>query len=193
MRALLFAILGAAWLTASAAACTCRLNPGAPGTIDPISTQPGFSPSSIESPRGATLSFGAPSAWDAVPTSELEGSLIARRDSAPSGATEFYTNLSVVVPPREGRELLEYARAHKCALENQGGSAIAERKLELGVRDAYELVVQWGGSNPHTMIELIEVFGEEVFLVRCAMAPDELESTRGLCSDIFGTFSIQAP
>lgn len=179
-------------LTLSASACRCKLDAAEARALDPTGTPASFSEVPVVTPREATLSFAVPDDW--VEPNDLHGNLTARTDPDPTSG--FHINVSVTVQPRGSRDLAEYTRAHKCALEQEKGEVTLAREVHLDDTTAYELVTRWPSTDavpPYVTVELIEVFGEEAIIIRCAMAEAELENTWPLCDRIFATASISGP
>lgn len=142
---------------------------------------------SAQSPKGVTVSFGVPSDWVEIPPPN-ESTLFVR--GAPKKiAAEGTTVTLVAVEFAGGRtELADYTR------QRLAGLAVvdSEGPLRVGTMYGYEFVVRWSGpSGDRNTVQLLLATGDEAIAVTCVLLPEQFETVRGLCDEIFATVSIE--
>lgn len=142
---------------------------------------------SAQTPKGVTVSFGVPSEWVEVPPPN-ESTLFVR--GAPYKIAAGGTKATLVAVEFAGgrTELADYTRQRLSLL----APVRSEGPLQVGTMNGYEFVVHWSGpSGDKDTVQLLLATGDEAIAVTCELLPDQLETLRGLCDEIFATVAIE--
>lgn len=172
----------------SVSACVCKLDASNVRTIDPAGTLSGWSTVCGAIEGGTAVSIRVPDGWEEP--DYFHKKLIARM--APAEAEDVRTSVTVTIHPLGDADgLCEYVRDKKRAIDQSSVTELTgESAVRLNNRDAYEIAFEMTTPVPHESVDMVEVVGEEVVIVSCAFAKGELETTRKLCDDLFGTVTI---
>jgi len=142
---------------------------------------------SAQTPKGVTVSFGVPSEWVEVPPPN-ESTLFVR--GAPYKIAAGGTKATLVAVEFAGgrTELADYTRQRLSGL----APIQSEGPLQVGTMNGYEFVARWSGpSGDRNTVQLLLATGDEAIAVTCELLPEQFETLRGLCDEIFATVAIE--
>jgi len=142
---------------------------------------------SAKTPKGVAVSFGVPSGWVELPPPN-ESTLLVR--GAPYKIAAGGTKVALVAVEFEGgrTDLADYTRQRLAGM----AAVRSEGRLQVGEMPGHEFVVRWSGPSGDTdTIQLLLATGDEAITVTCYLLPDQLETLRGLCDEIFATASVE--
>lgn len=144
---------------------------------------------SAQTPKGATVMMGAPSAWIEVKPPNESTHLVM---GAPAGEPEAGMKITVVATAFDGN-LEAFVDSTKTRLQSFAQIS-SEGPIRVGDTDAYEFVASWQTpvGNKDT-VQLLITTGQEGIGLTCEVPPGELDQWRGRCDEIFATHKVVMP